>query len=170
MFDDLPDDEFEPDDEIFEKFNLGDMEGDNKSLRDALSSMKETGNVDSSGIAIRRLLDLLGIFCNPLAILKPIATKSAAWIKDKFKSKELRKAEIRRINAGSTAIKKRADGNLEKDQAAAAIGNAIASAVRTESMMEMIEKLEEKGIQFQLDFSDDGRLIIVVTKLPKEEN
>ena len=168
---DLPPFKQEQDPELV-KIDLGDIGGNDEELKSKSERLTELVKEDASKPISTRIIELLVLIKSPgLFVTYKILESTFNWIKKHLKDQvlsevnleqreadaELTKAEASEKRATATAIRKESASKVELQQ-------AQAEAVRTENQLKLISFLEEKGISWQAEYDDDGRMIVVVTK------
>lgn len=158
------DDENEPD---LKNFELGDAVADDPQLKSFLQSLATQTNDDAPKTSRSQTQDLINLVRSPFCSIIKATVKSYQWIQERLTNHNIREATAKRIEseasvnrAKATAIRKEADANV-------GLKSAQAEAIRTDSLLKLIETLTEKGIDWKAEYDDAGHMHIVFTKQPR---
>jgi hypothetical protein len=174
---DLPPYPGEQDPELV-KIDLGDIGGNDEELKSKNKRLTDLVKEDASKPISTRIIELLVLIKSPgLFVTYKILESTFNWIKKRLTDQvlsevnleqraanaELTKAEASERRATATAIRKESASNVELQQ-------AQTESIRTENQIKLISFLEERGIAWQAEYDDDGRMNVVVTKQPRIEH
>ena len=150
----------------FKSFELGDAVADDPQLKAFLKTLTTQTNDDAPKTSRSQTQDLLNLVRSPFCFTINLVVKSYQWFQDRLTNHNIREATAKKIEseatvnrAKATAIRKDADANV-------GMKTAQAEAIRTESLIKLIDLLDEKGIDWQAEYDDSGHMHVVFTKQP----